>query len=972
MCPDETTIALFAEAALDGARRAAIEAHVDTCPACRRVVAELTRGAFEAKVTPRAEDALETAMAQTAQLGRYVSLGLIGVGGMGAVYAAYDPALDRKIAIKLLRPRVLDGAELEARLVREARALAKIAHPNVVAVHDVGEVEGRVFLAMEHVTGGTLTDWLRREDVTWRERLAMFVQAARGLAAAHAAGIIHRDFKPDNVLIGADGRARVTDFGLARAGGELAAETPVEPAITAAGALVGTPFYMAPEQFAGAPADERSDQFSLCVALYHALYGTRPFAGDTVGELSRTVQAGELRKPARTTVPARIGDVVMRGLAVDPSARHRSVEALLDRLAAVTTQRRRWIAGGVAAITVLAGAGFALARPFTAGEVCGGGPAELAAVWGRPEREAIRNAFVATGLPYATDASSRVAVALDHYGARWTDEYAAACRATEVHHSQTAPVMDARMSCLAERKRELRAVIGVLATADRVVVEHGVDAVSRLAALDDCEDTARLVRLARPQDPAALALASAGADQLASAIALYDAGKARDAVGRLRALAAAPPAVLDVGLRARIQLALGKARMHTDATKDAEAALYAAVWAAEEARDDQTRAAAWVLLVHVVGGARPAEVDSIVQHARAVLSHLPADDDLRTAMLIDQGNAASLAGKYPEALAAFERAAEERKRKFGATSPEYEIVLTDWSQALYDSGKVDRALELAKEAVHLGEVAYGPDHPSTAIDLNNLANVMMGANQYKQALAISERTLKIFVASFGEQNASVGAVLTNLAEQSRALGQLDRASEYGERAIAVYRGLHDDFGTARILMNVALIERQRGRLDRAVELTHEAVPIMETKLADRAEFIAVGANLAAGIYLAAGKPAEALPLVRRSLETSEKLIGRDNPRLIYPIQRLGETLGALDKQAEAVGYFERALVLVPQVAAQDPEIAAHVRFELARALAPKDRARAVVLATQALADAKAANDPQVIQLATEWLAQHRR
>ena len=148
---------------------------------------------------------------------------------------------------------------------------------------------------------------------------------------------------------------------------------------------------------------------------------------------------------------------------------------------------------------MLAGAGFALARPFSGGEVCGGGAAELATVWGHPERDQIHTAFVATGLPYAADASSRVAVALDHYGTRWTEEYTAACRATEVHHSQTAPVMDARMSCLAERKRELRAVIGVLASADRVVVEHGVDAVSRLGALDDCEDATRLLRLARPK-----------------------------------------------------------------------------------------------------------------------------------------------------------------------------------------------------------------------------------------------------------------------------------------------------------------------------------------------------------------------------------------------------------------------------------------------------------------------------------------
>ncbi len=298
-----------------------------------------------------------------ARLGRYTILEQLGQGGMGVVYTAYDPELDRRVAIKLVRTA---GAESSARLLREAQALARLSHPNVVGVFDVGTFGEAVFVAMEHVDGVTLSAWLR-DDRERAQVVAMFTAAGRGLAAAHAAGLIHRDFKPDNVLVGKDGRPRVVDFGLARAAETVPAplEGTVPPTaavgdLTATGAIMGTPAYMAPEQFLGVPADARTDQFSFFVALYEALYGQRPFEGETFASLSMNVSQGKVRPaPARTSVPQKLRAVLLRGLRPSPDARHPSMEAVLRALAPfdlTAGQSRRnvilWTAGVSVALIV--------------------------------------------------------------------------------------------------------------------------------------------------------------------------------------------------------------------------------------------------------------------------------------------------------------------------------------------------------------------------------------------------------------------------------------------------------------------------------------------------------------------------------------------------------------------------------------------------------------------------------------------
>jgi len=270
-----------------------------------------------------------------AEVERYALLEQLGEGAMGVVYAAYDATLDRKVALKLLPDHQL-GGEHRDRLLREARALAQLSHPNVVAVYDVGETQGRVFFAMEFVRGQTVAAWAR-ERRTLEEILDVFRAAARGLAAAHAASLVHRDVKPSNLLLGDDGRVRVADFGLAHPGRGLAAGTPDGPGVVTG--FAGSPAYMAPEQLRDAIADARSDQFALCVSLYEVLHGRRPFSGETPAELLAAIEAGP--SPPARAVPAWVTSALARGLALDPASRFPDMAALVSARVPLTGPRSR-------------------------------------------------------------------------------------------------------------------------------------------------------------------------------------------------------------------------------------------------------------------------------------------------------------------------------------------------------------------------------------------------------------------------------------------------------------------------------------------------------------------------------------------------------------------------------------------------------------------------------------------------------
>ncbi|MGE0548711.1 MAG: serine/threonine-protein kinase [Kofleriaceae bacterium] len=338
-CLSENTLAAYAHGELEPGLISVAEGHLYACESCR--------GLLHSNDPASEPSARRTVvLAPGTRLGRFIVGRFLGSGAMGVVYAAVDTRLDREVALKLLRPSRAARATVEqrtTRLVREAQAMARLSHPNLVTIFDVDEIEGQLCLAMELVRGRTLRAWLAEAPRKPADILAVVIQAGRGLAAAHAAGVIHRDFKPENILVSDAGRVCVTDFGLARFDAdtpELSSDAGVHSppsGLTETGTLLGTPAYMAPEQFERELIDARTDQFAFCVVLFEALYGKRPFDGDTATQLAASTRAA-MTWPSDRVVPAAQRTVLARGLSRDRAARFGSLTELLDNL----ERRRTW------------------------------------------------------------------------------------------------------------------------------------------------------------------------------------------------------------------------------------------------------------------------------------------------------------------------------------------------------------------------------------------------------------------------------------------------------------------------------------------------------------------------------------------------------------------------------------------------------------------------------------------------------
>ncbi|WP_434416779.1 protein kinase domain-containing protein [Nannocystis pusilla] len=590
------------------------------------------------------------------RIGRFVLLRELGAGGMGVVHAAFDPKLDRRIAVKLLR-RDLAPDYNETRFLREAQAMARLSHPNVVQIHDAGVEGGQFFIAMEFVEGRTAGEWAAERPRNWREILDVYLQAGRGLAAAHAAGVVHRDFKPDNVLIGSDGRARVADFGLAR-GDDEGGERPgprtdglVGARLTAHGAVMGTPAYMSPEQHLGKPAGPASDQFSFCVAVYEALCGARPFAGDTLLGLTDNILAGRVSEPpSGARAPAWLLARLRRGLRPDPADRYPDMDALLRALARdPAAQRRKWF-GGAALGGLAMTLGWALA-PAGAVSPCDAGEAQAAEVWGEAQRQAVTAALPA-------DVAPKVIAALDDYGARWAAVYREVCLGHQ-RGERSSRLLDAGMRCLGERRAALAGAAEILAGGGPGVAREATAVVAKLPPPALCGDpVAMAAEVAPPADPAVAAAVDEQRARLARARVLADAGELGPAAGELAAVRAEAERLAYRPLVAETALAAGRTAQLAYDLAVARTNLDDAYVLALAARVDAVAAEALARLVWVdgVGLGQPDAALAQRRVAEAMVERTGHRPDLAALLANNLGAVHGARGEPALALASYQAA----------------------------------------------------------------------------------------------------------------------------------------------------------------------------------------------------------------------------------------------------------------------------------------------------------------------------
>jgi len=1007
-CLDDAELA----AVVDGVDGAAA-AHAAACPQCRARV-EVARRGHDATLAPLPLDR-PGAVVRGRAIGRYLALSLLGRGGMGVVVAAYDPELDRRVAVKVIGTSAAGDVDSDGplRLVREAKAMAQLSHPNVVTVFDAGACDDGVFIAMELVEGTTLGRWRETDGRTWREIVAAYVAAGRGLAAAHEAGLVHRDFKPDNVLVSAAGLVKVTDFGLVTGArlddsttgaDDLGARAIDTVDLTATGAIMGTPRYMAPEQFAARAVDARSDQFSFCAALYEALWRTPPFAGATFAAIAAAVTAGELQPPPVDEVPATLRAAVMRGLARHPDDRHASMAALLAILDAPPGRRRRWrwaLGGGAAA----AAAGIAVLA------LRGGGPPtcavadDLDGAWTPAARAELTARFAEVAPAFGAATAGETVAALDAFAATWAEQRAAACRASGRGELDRRAADRAR-TCLARRQVDAAALIAALRRADRVTVALAGAAVGRLPDLATCADSERLGRRPVPAPSARAAVASAER-ALATARAAFEAGHYLDADAALAPLASSSAALGFAPLDLEVELLRSDlARELGDLATARDAARAALARAVGLGVDDDT-ARAWLALARAEG-----------ETATGDTAELAAEIGYRLAQRGEQRQLAFELGDLRQRHAInaghLEEAAAIERELATVTG---ELAVRSWrvratraatqAAALRIAGRLDEAYRAAETSRAEVAAALGEAHPELWNAEYRLATIAFARGEATLA-ARWLASVRTRLAAAAIASAPIVTVLSNAAILDSELGRdgspaLEQAQAIADQVlppdaldrlwIRYARGLHafdrHDLPAARDHFE-AVVLAVRGRAHGLEASAYENLGKVESRLGDFAAAesaltraialrevedpgslaLALARSALGRVFLDRGQAARALPLLTRSLEarppsSPAEEVTRAELRLFYALAH-----NELDQAARADAELAEAVTVLRDRG--EPYYGAVALYlDADRRRRSGDRVGARASARDARQRFTALDLPDDARSVDDWLAEHR-
>jgi tetratricopeptide (TPR) repeat protein/predicted Ser/Thr protein kinase len=805
-------------------------------------------------------------------VGRFLITRVLGEGGMGTVYVARDATLGREVAIKV--HHAAGGAQ---RLRREAVAMARLAHPNVVTVFEVGELASRPFVVMEYVTGTTLRAWLAAERRGVREILAMVIAAGEGLAAAHDAGLIHRDVKPENVLIGVDGRARVGDFGLAReldstddlqVPPDLSVENLMTP-VTQTGVVLGTPAYMSPEQFAGAPVDARADQFAFCVTAWEALWGERPFAGASYAQLHAAIALGTRRPPPSTPkVPAGVRLALERGLAVDPADRFPTMHALLDAMRPAARRRRRWLLAATAIPT--AGIAAAALWPGAPGPSCdAAGIAELAAV--RTDLPALLRQHGAgpDAGHIARHIADQAAQIQQAYATAFRDNARRACEAARAHDWSPEIAAQSRVCFAITARTAALSLAGVDPAKPMDALRH----LRRLPPEDQCRNQTHLA--SRPPIPGDAKQLDELTEAKATLAVGFDSAEDHDFAQLRRAFdkLSASPARVDPGIAAGMMVLRGWLAFDAGQLADTRKLFIDAYYAGRAIDDEQISSVALGLLIGDAAklGLEPATVKEwlrtaladadrvrvrspwlagrvytvaaraadllgedaqsalmFVARARSVLS--PGDPSWISTFSVE-GAVQMWSGHIEDGIKAYDAAIAQEIAYAGPDDPEVASLLGNYAASLLEVEHLEPALRAAERATEIIHRLADPSDDRIDPIRVNLAAVLIGANQDDEALALLDTARANNVRRFGETNTIVANIDSNLATIYNARGQHDKAIAALQSALAIEQKLlgEDHVDVASVYFNLAASYREKRDYRASITAARSAARIFAAK-----------------------------------------------------------------------------------------------------------------------------------------------
>lgn len=882
-------------------------------------------------------------------VGRYVILDSIGMGGMGLVCAAYDPKLSRKIALKLLRNASNDEASTAGRnrLFREAQALAKLSHPNVVTVHDVDVFEGQVYIAMEFVEGTTLREWMRDEPRTWKEIRQKFILAGRGIAAAHQADIIHRDFKPSNVLISTEGDVRVADFGVAKerdrshrdpdrdfaeferrrrtvgVGGSTLDSSAEEALIdeiqsnvsmdlTVAGRMVGTPAYMAPEQHMGLRVGPHTDQYSFCVSFYEALYGQLPFQGSDRREQLTKMTEGRLPPPPKEGpahhVPSWLHKVLARGLRPHPSERWPSMEALLAALARDPAKRiRRWAIGTIGVVGVAAGIALGVVGSEEQNP-CLALASEVERHWNAERRSAIEAAFAKSDKPFAEHAAHGVTQILDRWAEDWSASKVAVCEATQVG-GQSGALLDVRMYCLAQRGREFGAIVNVFAEADDEIIERSIAAADALSDPHSCtsvRDTGEF----KDRNLASVALEQVEAMEadLDRAHAFASVWKFEKSLPIQAQVLARAREVSHPWTLARALQDLSKSQLEVGDVVEGEANLREFIHLAAALGDVKQEARAWNRLIFYLGGEhnRIAEGHAWLLAAETALVRAGNDPHVRISFVSTRARLALAEGDMEAAIADYAESVALARAEYGVADSMTIRVMTNHAIALAESEQYAEAERVLLEVVAVSKQVYGSTHPLLATGYVNLGNVYILSEQWRKAEPPLEAALAIRERIGGSDAPNIGKPLHALGKVARNQKRLSEALAKFERVTKIFVKSHGENSAvvAASVTDTGVVQHQLGRYDEARESFDRAQAIYNHIYPQGHRYVGGLMRFRCAMFVDAGEYADAVAACDLALEIAERFelsseTKRENYQLLVAAERGRGRLAAAERaQAE--------------------------------------------------------------------------